>query len=600
MTREERRLAAIVALDVVGYSRLMGRDESGTLARLKQDRSERLAPALARHGGRLVKLTGDGALAEFTSAVAALRATIEFQQAMTEANEDRPEAEHIVFRAGVHLGDLIVDGDDLYGDGVNVAARLEAEAPPGGILVSRAVCEAVDGRLSARLEALGDLRLKNIERPISAFRIEWEAADWKTQSQPPATATTVAQSDTPPPLALPDKPSIAVLPFQNMSGDPEQEYFADGIVEDIITALSRFKSLFVIARNSSFAYKGRSPDVRQVGTELGVRYVVEGSVRKAGGRVRITGQLVDSRTGAHLWADRFDGALEDVFELQDRVTVNIVGAIAPKIDLAEIERARRKPVESLDAYDCFLRGLSCLNVVTKDAEDAARALFYRAIELDPNFASPYGLVARSYSMRKAQDWTTDQHGEEREVRRLAARILAAGQDDALALCWAGHALVFVCREYEAGASMIDQGLAINANLASGWVNRSWVSLWLGQHEAALEQLARASRLNPLDPETYRSEAIMALIHLMQSRYDEALRWASRSNARQPVYVHPIRTLIAANVLAGNVDQAREIATQLLEANPAIRISSLNDLRAFRYPQHVSRLIEGLRLAGIPE
>ncbi|MEK7992745.1 MAG: adenylate/guanylate cyclase domain-containing protein, partial [Planctomycetota bacterium] len=523
------------------------------------------------------------------------------QHSMSEANQGRPEESAIIFRIGLHLGDLIVDGDDLYGDGVNVAARLEAEAPAGGIVISRTVHEAVMGRLKASFEDLGSLALKNIERPIQALRVSWDATDWKVvASRTAAPAIGAGSPSQDAPLALPDKPSIAVLPFQNMSGDPEQEYFADGMVEDIITALSRFKSLFVIARNSSFTYKGRAVGIKQIGRELGVRYVLEGSVRKAANKVRITGQLIDSETGVHLWADRFDGSLEDIFELQDQVTTSVVGAIAPKLNQAEIERARRKPVESLDAYDCYLRGLAYLNVVSKDAEEAASRLFYRAIDLDPDFVTPYGMAARSYSMRKAQGWGADEEREERKVKRLAAHVAAVGQDDAVALCWAGHALVFVCRDYDAGASMIDQGLAINQNLALGWVNRSWVSLWLGEYEEAQKQLARAFRLSPIDPETYRSEAIIALIHLIQGRYKEALRWATKSTARQPIFVHPIRTLIAANVFVGNLDEARKFTGRILEINPGTRISGLKDLRSFRNPEEISRLIEGLRLAGMPE
>src|SRR5215475_8094880 len=309
LAREQRKLAAIVAADVVGYSRLMGRDESGTLARLRKNRSERLDPVLKKYGGRLVKLTGDGALIEFASAVDALSAAIEFQQAMAEANSDQPGATALVFRMGLHLGDLIVDGDDLYGDGVNIAARLEAEAPAGGIVISRAVHEAVTGRVKATFGDLGSLALKNIERPIQALSVKWEPSDWPLHVTSEVAAAPVTGPQAP--LPLPDKPSIAVLPFQNMSGDPEQEYFADGMVEDIITALSRTKALFVIARNSSFAYKGKSPDIRQVGRELGVQYVLEGSVRKAGNRVRISGQLIDAASGTHIWAERFDGALGD-------------------------------------------------------------------------------------------------------------------------------------------------------------------------------------------------------------------------------------------------------------------------------------------------
>jgi adenylate cyclase len=304
--REQRKLAAVLAADVVGYSRLMGRDEAGTLARLKEHRAQRLEPALSRYGGRLVKLTGDGVLAEFGSAVDALRAAIEFQQAVDLANADQGEDQRIMFRVGLHLGDLIVDGDDLYGDGVNIAARLEGEAAAGGIVVSGALHEATAGKLQAEFVDLGRLSLKNIERQVQAYSVAWG----QKQQTAPATASA--------PLPLPDKPSIAVLPFDNMSGDPEQEYFVDGLVEDIITALSRTKALFVIARNSSFSYKGKSPDVRQVGRELGVRYVLEGSVRKAGTKVRITGQLIEALSGAHIWTDRFDGELADISRFRTR------------------------------------------------------------------------------------------------------------------------------------------------------------------------------------------------------------------------------------------------------------------------------------------
>jgi adenylate cyclase len=377
-------LAAVLAADVVGYSRLMGRDENGTLARFKSHMTERFEPALARHGGRLVKLTGDGALVEFPSAVGALGAAIEFQQAVAEANRDQPMDAAMVFRIGVHLGDLIVEDDDIYGDGVNIAARLEGQALPGGIVVSRTVHEAVVGRLKATFEDMGGLALKNIERPIEAFRVAWEATDWPVPER--ATAATPMPTGGAPPL--PDKPSIAVLPFQNMSDDPEQEYFVDGLVEDIITGLSRSKALFVIARNSSFTYKGRAVDVRQVGRELGVRYVLEGSVRKAGGRLRITGQLIEAANGAHLWADRFDGDLADVFELQDRITTQVIGAIAPRVEQAEIERARRK-TRNLDAYDHYLRAWAAIYRFSSEGSEEALASLDKAIALDTEFALAY-------------------------------------------------------------------------------------------------------------------------------------------------------------------------------------------------------------------
>jgi adenylate cyclase len=330
-----RKLAAILAADVAGYSRLMGAEEEGTLERLKAHRRELIDPKIAEHRGRIVKTTGDGILIEFPSVVEAVSCAVEVQQDMAERNADVPEDKRITFRVGVNLGDIIIDGDEIYGDGVNIAARLEAIAEPGTVCISATGWEHARGKVPFGADDLGEHQLKNIDWPVRVFRIA---------SGAPATATRK-------PLPLPDKPSIAVLPFQNLSGDPEQEYFADGMAEDIISGLSRIGWLFVIARNSSFTYKGRTVDVKQVGRELGVRYVLEGSVRKAGSRVRITGQLVDAMTGGHIWADRFDGALEDVFDLQDRVTASVVGAIEPRLQRAEIQRAGRKPTESLDAYD---------------------------------------------------------------------------------------------------------------------------------------------------------------------------------------------------------------------------------------------------------
>ena len=589
MAREQRRLAAIIAADVVGYSRLMGRDESGTLARLRENRKVRLEPALARHGGRLVKLTGDGALIEFSSAVDALAAAIGFQQEMAEVNREQTEDTAIVFRVGLHLGDLIVDGDDLYGDGVNVASRLETEAPPGGIVISGNVHDAVAGRLKATFDDLGQLSLKNIERPMQAFGVKWRAADWNDSARS-ASATTVAAE----PLALPDKPSIAVLPFQNMSGDPEQEYFADGMVEDVITSLARFKSLFVVARNSSFAYKGKSPDIRKVGQELGVRYVLEGSVRKAGTRLRITGQLIDAMSGAHLWADRFDGAIEDVFELQDQVTTSVVGAIAPKLEQAEIERARRKPAQNLDAYDFYLRGLSQMLISNKEA----LRLFNRAIELDPDFAPPYGLAARCYSFRRVLQRTVDLAVEVAEARRLAERVVVIGQDDAQALSWAGLALVELCRDYETGEELIDQAAVVNPGFAVGWINRGVVSSYLGRQEAAIEQLARALRLSPLDSESYRAETTIAIAHVLLGKPEEALPWARKAFAHRPGVSNMV--LITTLSHCGKLDDAREVAARTRQMIPGLTVSNLRESIAWRRPEDLNVLMEGLRLAGIPE
>src|SRR5215468_11869018 len=495
VVREQRKLTAVLAADVVGYSRLMGRDESGTLARLREHRRSRLEPTLARYGGRLVKLTGDGALVEFASAVDALSAAIEFQQAVNEVDTERPETERIIFRIGLHLGDVIIEGDDLYGDGVNVAARLEAQAPVGGILVSRAVQEAVAGRLKATFADLGNLSLKNIERPIQAFTVKWETSDWRRPSSQPPEPLQQRQQSSVELLVLPDRPSIAVLPFQTFTVDPEQEYFADGIVEDIITALSRFKSLFVIARNSSFVYKGRSPDIREVGRDLGVRYVLEGSVRKAT-RVRITGQLIDAMTGGHLWADRFDGALGDIFELQDHVTENVVGAIAPQHERAEIERARRKPTESFDAYDYFLCGMMNLHRGTRESIDAALTQFDRALQLDPNYASAHAMAAWCYFWRKVNGWMADRPREIAEGARLARRAVELGGDDAVALTRGGHALAVLADEVAAGIALIDRALVLNPNLASAWFLGGYLRAWNGDSDGAMKHFARAMRLSP--------------------------------------------------------------------------------------------------------
>jgi TolB-like protein/class 3 adenylate cyclase len=596
VAREQRKLAAILAADVVGYSRLMGRDESGTLARLREHRKERLEPALVRYGGRLVKLTGDGALIEFASAVDAVSAAIEFQQAVVDVNRDRVEAEQIVFRIGLHLGDLIVEGDDLYGDGVNIAARLQAEAPPGGIIVSRAVREAVDGRLKAKLNAFGELTLKNIERPVRAFRIEWQEVDWQRATapeQPPGLPPA-------PVLALPDKPSIAVLPFTNMSGDAEQEYFVDGLVEDIITALSRFRSLFVIARNSSFTYKGKVVDIKQVGRELGVRYVLEGSVRKAGGRVRITGQLIESESGTHLWADRFDGPLEGIFDLQDQITTSVVGIVSSKVNQAEIVRALRKPVSNLDAYDSYLRGVAKWQERNRDANDEALRLFYRAIDLDPAFPAPYAMAARCYNTRKVQGWVHDKEKEVAEARRLAMKAASLGQDDERSLASAGQTLAWVCRDYEVGEILVDQAVSLNPNSAFCWQMRAYVSLYLGKHEEAIEQIAKVFRLNPLDPNIATSEAIMANALVLLGRYDESLSWSAKALARQSHWLLGMRIAAIGHALAGNLEEARRLATRMHQLDPGMRISNLREFLPYRRPQDVELLIEGMRLAGLPE
>jgi len=583
--RIERRLAAILAADVAGYSRLTGLDEENTHAQLQDHLRSLVEPKIAEHRGRVVKNTGDGLLAEFSSVVDAVRCAIDVQRGMAERNADVPQERRIEFRIGINVGDVMIDRGDIFGDGVNVAARLEGVAEPGGICVSGRVLEDVQGKLDIAFEDAGEQRLKNIARPARVYRVR--------PSGTPATSR--------PALPLPDKPSIAVLPFQNMSGDPEQEYFADGIVDEIITALSRFRSLFVIARNSSFTYKGRAVDVKEVGRELGVRYVLEGSVRKSSNRVRITGQLVDATTGAHLWADRFDGSLEEIFDLQDSVTVSVVGAIAPKIEQAEIERAKRKPTESLDAYDYYLRAIASFYQWTKEGNQEALSLAYRAIALDPDFASAYAAAALCYVQSKNDNWMTDRTKEIIETARLARRAASLGKDDAVALSTSGFALAYVAHEADAGVAFIDRALLLNLNLATAWYFSGIVRYWLGKPDLAIEHFAHAMRLSPLDPLMPWIQAATAHAHFFAGRYDEASSWAEMALRELPESHSVLRITAASNALAGHMEEAKQVGTRLRQLDPALRVSNLKDaLGPYRRPEDLARYEEGLRKAGLPE
>ena len=580
----QRRLAAILAVDVVGYSRLMGRDEAGTLLALKSLRQDALQPLLVKHGGRIVKLMGDGVLVEFASAVDAVQCAVELQAAMATANSDVPEDSRILLRVGINLGDMIVEGDDLYGDGVNIAARLEALAEPGGVVVSRTVFDHVRGKVRLAFDDLGEQQLKNIAEPVRIYRLR------------PNGEGAIAQ----PALALPDRPSIAVLPFQNMSGEPGQEYFADGVVEEIITALSRFRGLFVIARNSSFTYKGRAVEVKQVGRELGVRYVLEGSVRKAGERLRITGQLIDASTGMHLWADRFDGGLAEIFELQDRVATSVVSAIAPRLEEAEIARARRKPTADLSAYDYYLRGMAAMHLWTREGNEEALLHFRRAVELDPGFASAYGMAARCYAQRKAGNWMVDRVRDVAEAERMARRAVELGKEDALALATAGIALAYVVGDLDAAAAIVDQALTLNPNLAWAWAFGGFVKAWLGEPEAVVERVTRAMRLSPRDPQLFNMQTAMAHAHFLAGRYVEALSWAEAAVRGNPNFAF-VNGVVAANAaLAGRPEVAEKAVARLRQLQPQLRVSDLMEIFPFRQAEHRNKWIEGLLLAGIPE
>jgi adenylate cyclase len=591
VAQEQRRLAAILAADVVGYSRLMGRDESGTLARLREHRKQRFEPILARHSGRLVKLTGDGALAEFPSAVEAVAAAITFQQAMADANKYAAVDSAIVFRLGVHLGDLIVEGDDLYGDGVNIAARLQAEAQPGGIIISRAVREAVEGRVKAKLHALGELALKNIERPIRAFHVEWEAVDWPSLTDAPGQQAEPTMPSTPP-LPLPDKPSIAVLPFQNMSGDPEQEYFADGMVEEIITALSRNRWLFVIARNSTFTYKGRAVDVKQVGRALGVRYVLEGSVRKAGSHVRITGQLIESETGTHLWAERFDGSLEDIFELQDRVANSVAGVIEPTLQAAEIRRTAQRPTNDLTAYDLYLRALALGLSWERNATFRALELSEQAIERDPRYSRALIQAAACHLYGHVNGWSENPEVSRQKGVEFARRAIEAAAEDSFVLCRAAWVLGYFGEEIDVAIAILDRGLELDPSSASGWQWSGWLRLWTGQLDLATKHFETSLRLNPREQ---RANAFMGIgvAHFLAGRFDEARSMLRQSLQEKPNWAPTYRFLASCYAHMGRLDEARETVKRLRTLTDVV----VPKAEHWRNPEYRELYLSGLRLAA---
>jgi TolB-like protein/class 3 adenylate cyclase len=584
-----RRLAAILAADVAGYSRLIGADEEGTLNRLRSIRAELIDPKITECRGRVVKTTGDGLLAEFTSVVDAVRCATEIQNGMAAGNAEIAAEERIEFRVGINVGDVVVENGDIFGDGVNVAARLEGLANPGGICVSSRVQEDAAGRLEIAFDDLGEQNLKNIARQIHVYRVRLEGA--KSQS-------TVKPVDAAPVLPLPDKPSIAVLPFQNMSGDPEQEYFADGMVEEITTALSRIRWLFVIARNSSFTYKGHTVDVKRIGRELGVRYILEGSVRKAGSRVRITAQLIDVTTGTHLWADKFNGSLEDVFDLQDRVAISVAGVIEPTLRQSEIERARRKRPESLDAYDLYLRALPNAFTAMPGDADKALPLLAKAIELEPDYAAAHATIAWCHEQRYLRGGLH----EETRVAALhhARQAIAGGGDDAAALATAGFVIAAVDHNYETALNAFERSFALSNSSALALGFSSIVRAWKGDDAIAVEHAQLALRLSPFDPLIYLPYVSLSYAHFAARRFEDAAAAASRASQANPSFSVPCMLHAAALAELGRIDHAKAMAQRLLELQPGITVSSA--IRSARYenPENIAALGSALRKAGLPE
>src|SRR5271166_2965687 len=547
--RAERRLAAILAADVSGYSRLIEADEDGTLGRLKALRAEAIDPKIAEHRGRLVKTTGDGLLVEFVSVVDALRCAGEIQATLAERNGETPADRRIEFRIGIHQGDVVAEDGDIFGDGVNVAARLEGLAEPGGICVSARVQEDAAGKLSLAFEDIGEQELKNIARPVRVYRVR------STLTHPVADAPGSPLSRNAGEgaerrrreagegraLALPDKPSIAVLPFANMSGDPEQEYFVDGMVEEIITALSRIRWLFVIARNSSFTYKGQAVDVKQVGRELGVRYVLEGSVRKGGNRVRITGQLIDAVTGTHLWADRFDGLIEDVFELQDKVASGVAGVIEPALQAAETGRSASRPTADLTAYDLYLRGYAMFWSSARQIPEALR-LMEQAIARDPHYGPALAWAALCCQRLLLDGRSGDPEADRLKGAAFARRALEVGGDDPGILANAALVLAYFGEEIGAMIALLDRALALNPNYARGWLVSGTLRLFAGQPDISIEHVDAALRLSPRARVGYSLTTIGAA-HFVSRRFGEAVPKLFLAIQEDPSTPNPYRWLL---------------------------------------------------------
>ncbi len=574
-----RRLAAILAADVVGYSRLMEADEAGTLAALKARRKGILAPLVAQHEGRIVKVMGDGVLVEFASAVNAVKCAVELQQRMDEANSEVPEDRRIVLRIGVNLGDIIVEGTDLYGDGVNIAARLQALAEPGCICISGKVRDEVMRKLDVGLEDLGLREIKNIAAPVRVYRVTTERA----AAEPAA-------------LSLPDKPSIAVLPFENMSGEPDQEYFSDGITEDIITSLSKVSLLFVIARNSAFTYKRKAVKVQQVGAELGVRYVVEGSVRKVGGRVRITAQLIDARTGGHLWAERFDRELTDIFAVQDEVTQEIVSALALKLTAEEQRRLVRKGTEDVEAYDCFLRGREAWWRHTREANPEAQAMFTRAIEIDPRFSTAFAFLAFTHSQDYINGWTASPERSLQLCYECARHAVALDGTDPAARVALSSAHLWR-REHDAAIAEAKASVVLDPNYSLGHSLLGWAVHYAGRHEEAIECYNKAMRVDPHYPGVYLH--FLAQAYFMLGRLDDAVAALRRRLLRDP-WSDISRVLLAACYgHLGRADDGRAEWTEALRINPEYSLEHRRRVLPFKDPGSFERIVEGLRKAGIP-
>ena len=588
--RVQRRLAAILSADVVGYSRLMGVDETGTLNRLKTLRREIIDPMIASHRGRTVKLMGDGALVEFASAVDAVTCAIEVQKQLRERNAESPAENRIEFRIGINVGDIIVDGDDIYGDGVNVASRIEALAEPGGIYISRSAADHVRDKVPIKIETRGEQTVKNIARPIEVFCIIAE----EVGSRPETVAQTALGSATVPAFA--DKPSIAVLAFNNMSGDPEQEYFSDGISEDIITDLSKLPELHVIARNSTFTFKGKAVDVKQVGRELGVRYVLEGSVRKAGNRVRVTGQLIDAVSGAHLWADRFDRDLTDIFAVQDELTQEIISALRVKLTPEQKHRLVRKSAIGVEAYNLFLRGREQMLLHTRGGNAAARVLLEGAIAINPDFSAAHACVGFIHANDYVNGWTENPEGSLTEGLAIIERAIGMDEDEpqghfalAVALVWR--------REHDRALAEARRCLTLAPNFAEAHLAAAHILIFSGDAAGAVAEIEAAMRLDPFYPDI--ALYFLAEARLSLGQFDEAIAALKQRLDRNPNTESSYALLASCYGHLGRSAEGHAAWAELMRLAPDFSIERRRRIVPFKDPAMFEFRVEGMRKAGLP-
>jgi adenylate cyclase len=589
--RVQRRLAAVLAADVAGYSRLMGRDEERTLAQLKTLRKTLVDPAIATHRGRIVKTTGDGMLVEFASAVDAARFATELQREMADGNAGVPPELRIEFRIGIHVGDIIIDDDDIFGDGVNIAARLEGIAVPGGLCISDDAYRQVRGKIDIAFDDIGEQTLKNIAEPMRAWhmRLAGEAA--------PATKSSSSQLKAQD-LTLPDKPSIVVLPFDNMSAEPGQDYLADGIVEAITATLSCIRSFFVIARSSAFTYKGRATNARDLGKELGVAYLLEGSVQKAGNRLRIIVQLIETEGGTHVWSSRFDGALDEFFDLQDRITEQVAGALQPSIRIAEIERSRRKRPQDLGSYDFTMRALPHVWALEKEESARALELLEKALAIDPDYPLALSLAGWCHAQRSVYNWADDIAASQAMARSLAERAAEMSGDDSVILAVLGAVHTFV-RNYGTARVLLERAVTLDPNAAWAWSRLGWLENYADQPQKAIGNFERALRLSPIDPMNFNNYLGMGSAHEVAQEYDEAAAFYRRGLEERPNAHWIYRNLAACLSGAGRVEEAQQAFAELMRYYPDLTIAKFKQAMVF-YPAVLDRMAENLRKLGLPE